>query len=181
MQPTETLWRAYSDQLLSFIRGRVNDPSHAEDILQDVFLKMHEQLHTLKDDQKLQSWMYRIARNAIIDHYRSKKPFKDLPEELPELQPAEGDQTHREVAGWLVPMIHLLPEPYREADRLSEIVGLPHKEVANRQGIALSAAKSRVLRGKIMLKKLITDCCQLEFDQRGRVVDYERRGGECSC
>ena len=181
MQPTETLWRAYSDQLLSFIRARVNDPAHAEDILQDVFLKMHEQLHTLKDDQKLQSWMYRIARNAIIDHYRSKKPFEDLPEELPELQPAEGDQIHREVAGWLVPMIHLLPEPYREAVRLSEIVGLPHKEVANRQGISLSAAKSRVLRGKIMLKKLITDCCQLEFDQRSRVVDYERRGGECSC
>ena len=75
MQPTETLWRAYSDQLLSFIRSRVKDPVIAEDILQDVFLKMHERLHTLKDDQKLQSWMYRIARNAIIDHYRSKKPF----------------------------------------------------------------------------------------------------------
>ena len=108
--------------------------------------------------------MYRIARNGIVDHYRSKKPIEDLPEDMPDHQPAEGDEIHREVAAWLVPMIQLLPEPYCEAVRLAEIVGLPHKEVAKRQSISLSAAKSRVLRGKGMIKKLITDCCQLEFD-----------------
>ena len=113
-------------------------------------------------------------------HHHRSLSIENLPEELPDLQPAEGDQIHREVAAWLVPMIQLLSEPYREAVRLAEIIGLPHKEVAQRQNISLSAAKSRVLRGKVMLKKLITDCCQLEFDQRGRVVDYERKVN-CSC
>jgi len=183
MNPIETLWRNTSDQLLSFIRSRVNDAIQAEDILQDVFLKMYEHIHTLREDQKLESWMYQIARNAIIDHYRTHKSTDPLPAEIP--TPTTNDQqTRQEMASWLLPLITILPNTYREPIRLSEIEGWPHQKIADHLDLSLSATKSRVRRGKLLIKDALTDCCQFEFDQRGRVVDYQRRADTrsfCDC
>ncbi len=183
MNPIETLWRNTSDQLLAFIRSRISDPIQAEDILQDIFLKMYERVHTLRDNQKLESWMYQIARNAIIDHYRTHKPLETLIEEIP--NPTSNDQqTRQEMASWLLPIITILPDTYREPIRLSEIEGWSHQKIADHLDLSLSATKSRVRRGKRLIKDALTDCCQFEIDQRGRVVDYERRADTrsfCNC
>ncbi|MGA1197090.1 MAG: RNA polymerase sigma factor SigZ [Candidatus Latescibacterota bacterium] len=183
MNPIETLWRNTSDQLLAFIRSRISDPTQAEDILQDIFLKMYEHVHTLRDNQKLESWMYQIARNAIIDHYRTHKPLETLIEEIP--NPTSNDQqTRQEMASWLLPIITILPDTYREPIRLSEIEGWSHQKIADHLDLSLSATKSRVRRGKRLIKDALTDCCQFEIDQRGRVVDYERRADTrsfCNC
>lgn len=179
MDRLEGLWKDYSNQLLAFIQRRVNDSTAAEDILQDVFLKMFERIDSLRDADKLQSWMYRIARHAIVDYYRSKKPADVLPEDLPDVSTEDEVQAREEVACWLQPLIVMLPETYRESVWFSEVEGLTHQEVADRLGISLTAAKSRVRRGKQMMKEMLTDCCRFEFDQRGRVVDYERRGRSC--
>ncbi len=183
MNPIETLWRNTSDQLLVFIRSRINDPTQAEDILQDIFLKMYERVHTLRDNQKLESWMYQIARNAIIDHYRTHKPLETLIEEIP-APTSNGQQTRQEMASWLLPIITILPDTYREPIRLSEIEGWSHQKIADHLNLSLSATKSRVRRGKLLIKDALTDCCQFEFDQRGRVVDYKRRTDTrsfCNC
>ena len=180
MTTIETLWRNTSDQLLSFIRSRVNEPTQAEDILQDVFLKMYERIHTLRDDQKLESWMYQIARNAITDHYRKQKPTDALPDQIP-TEPTTNDITSRqEMATWLLPVIAMLPNTYRDPVYLSEIEGWSHQQVADHLDLSLSATKSRVRRGKLLIKEALTDCCQFEFDQRGRVIDYEPRTDDCS-
>jgi RNA polymerase sigma-70 factor, ECF subfamily len=73
-------------------------------------------------------------------------------------------------------MIYSLPEPYRDALVLTEFDGLTQKELAERLGISLSGAKSRVQRGKEQLKRMLHDCCTFEFDRRGRVIDCEPRG-----
>ncbi|MCZ6635818.1 MAG: RNA polymerase sigma factor SigZ [bacterium] len=172
----ETLWEIYSERLGHFIRTRVSDPGAAEDILQDVFLRTYTRLGTLRDDQKFESWMYQITRNAVVDYYRTRKPQSPLPEDLAEQGNAEGAREH--IVDCLVPMIEHLPVHYREAVMLSEIEGLPHKAVAEQQGVSLAAAKSRVLRGRQMLKELLLDCCRFEFDVRGRMMDYEQR---CGC
>ncbi len=76
-------------------------------------------------------------------------------------------------------MIQRLPETYREAVILSEIKGLTQKEVAQMQGTSLSGAKSRVQRGRALLKEMLADCCRLEFDHKGRLCDYERKDKAC--
>ena len=172
----ETLWEIYSERLGRFIRGRVADSGAAEDILQDVFLRIYTRLGTLRDNQKLESWMYQITRNAVVDYYRARKPQSPFPEDLAGEGNTEGAREH--IVDCLVPMIEQLPTHYREAVMLSEIEGVPHKEVAERQGVSLSAAKSRVLRGRQMLKGLLLGCCRFEFDVQGRMVDYEQR---CGC
>lgn len=179
MVRTDLLWQDYSNQLLGFIQRRVNDSAVAEDILQDVFLKMFERLDSLRDADKLQSWMYQIARHAIVDYYRSKKPADVVLEELPDGSGDDEGDAREEMIGWLRPLIGMLPDTYHEAVWFSEVDGLTHQVVAERLGISLTATKSRVRRGKQMMKEMLTDCCRFEFDQRGRVVDYEQRGEDC--
>ena len=69
----EQIWEVYRAKLLHFVKGRVKDPDTAEDILQDVFVKTIEKIDTLQSKEKLQSWLFQITRNSIVDHYRSRK------------------------------------------------------------------------------------------------------------
>lgn len=175
----EQLWREYRAQLLSFIRQRVTDPPLAEDLLQEVFVKIQAKLPALAEPAHLRAWLYQIARNAIIDSHRTHRRFEELPKDLA----ATDDQDQRvlrELAQCMSPLVDRLPYNYRNALRLSELEGLPLKVVAERQGLSLSGAKSRVQRGRKQLKHLLLECCAIEFNRRGQAVEYESKsGGEC--
>jgi len=176
----ENIWQDYHQKLYHFISTRVSgQPAIADDILQDVFIKVYNRIDTLKDDTKLQSWIYQITRNAIIDYYRSRKIPAELPNMLTEKKPEPFTETRQEIASWLQPMIQNLPEPYRETMLLSEINGLPHKVIAEQNGVSISGVKSRVQRGRKMVKEMLTDCCLFEFDHQGRVLDYDRKAENC--
>ena len=69
----EMIWKDHHDQLLHFINKRVRDKDESEDILQDVFVKILSKIDTLKDDSKLQSWIYQITRNAITRLFQKEK------------------------------------------------------------------------------------------------------------
>ena len=179
MERTEKIWKIYHDSLHNFIRRRVGEASIADDILQEVFIRIHSRIGTLKESGKIKSWIYQIARNAIIDRYRAHKKIEGLPESLSALKMDPGDKAQKEISSCLLPMAQALPDHYREAVMLSEIEGLKQKEVAEKSGISLSGAKSRIQRGRSMMKKMLLQCCHFEFDRRGNVVDYEGKG--CSC
>ncbi len=179
MRTSEKIWEEFRPKLHAFIKRRISDPTAVDDVLQNVFLKMHQGLASLKDKTKLQSWLYKIARNDVIDYYRSLKPAADIPEQLALPVPDRGERARQEVSECLHPMMQLLPQNYREAVILSELKGLPQKEVARVQGISLSGAKSRVQRGRALLKEMLTDRCRFEFDHSGRLCDYECRTGAC--
>jgi RNA polymerase sigma-70 factor (ECF subfamily) len=125
MESLDQIWRDYHSGLLSFIRRRVG-ADLAEDILQDVFVKAHSRLDTIADADGIQSWLYQIARNTIIDYHRTRKNAEPLPEEMAERP--EHNEEWRELGKCVLPMIETLPEGYREALLLSEIDGLPLKE-----------------------------------------------------
>jgi RNA polymerase sigma-70 factor, ECF subfamily len=129
----ENIWQEFSEQLRRFIRSRVSDDATADDILQDVFLKIQKRLGQLDDSSKLQSWIFFIARNAVIDHYRLRKHAVELPETLVDETPGNDS----EIEGLKVAfrrMIDALPEPYREAIVLTELEGVTQKELAERLG-----------------------------------------------
>lgn len=179
MDISEKVWREYHSRLRAYIRSRVSDAAATDDILQEVFLKMQSGLDSLRDESKLKSWLYRIAGNAIVDYFRSRKPGMEIPEWLAQPETDPGDKALQELSQCLRPMIQLLPENYRQAITLSELDGLTQKEVAEMQGTTLSGAKSRVQRGRALLKNMLHDCCRLEFDHGGRLCDYEQKGGSC--
>jgi len=76
-------------------------------------------------------------------------------------------------------MVRELPDKYRTAIQLSEMENKTQKEVAEKEGISLSGAKSRVQRGRAMLKNMLDDCCQFEINQKNQVVSYEKKERDC--
>jgi RNA polymerase sigma-70 factor (ECF subfamily) len=165
----EHIWHEFAEKLGQFIRSRVADPASAEDILQDVFVRIQKRLGQLRDPAKLQGWLYLIARNAIIDHYRTRKETVEVLESLP--AESNGDEHElEELKAAFRRMIYTLPEPYREALLLTEFDGLTQQQLAERVGISLSGAKSRVQRGREQLKTMLEECCSFEFDRRGKVI-----------
>ncbi len=173
MQPFETIWVETSQRIRNFIRGRVVDDATADDLLQEVFIRVHQNMARLKDTERLESWIYQITRHVIIDHYRSRRNESAISEVLADpsdlfVEPDAVD----ELAGSMRQMVQALPEPYRQALLLTEFEGLSQQELADRLGISLSGAKSRVQRARQKIKDELLTCCHFEFDRYGRVVDY---------
>lgn len=173
-ETTERIWNEHHTALRGFIKSRVKDDAVTDDLLQDVFVRIHSSIGSLRDDENLRSWIYQIARNAIVDQYRCDRPTEELSEELTEETWQTNDTVSR-LSECVVPFINELPEPYREAVMMSEIEGMTQQAVADKLGLSLSGAKSRVQRGRVMLKELFTDCCNFEFDTRGKLMGYKSK------
>src|SRR5258708_36701900 len=103
---TELVWEAFHTPLQQFIRRRVFDEATAEDILQDVFLKIHQHMETLRDVRKLESWIYQITRNAIVDSYRSTRPTTTL--DAAEALNLPGELPDDDIVGKLLPRIRAM-------------------------------------------------------------------------
>ena len=180
---TQGIWDAFSDRLRSFVRRRVEHGPDVDDILQDVFYKIHSNLHQLKAEERLESWVYQIARNAVNDYYRRRQRVILDITEVPDL-PSEAATSAEIVPEGLVeclkPMIDRLPEKYRRAIMLTEYRGLRQKQVAQEMGLSLSGAKSRVQRARGKLKEMLEACCHFEFDRSGNILDYQPKDPSCS-
>src|SRR6185369_17782080 len=165
MKPTlERIWNEFGAKLRQFVRARVADPATADDLVQDVFGKLQTHLDEFQDPAKLQGWLFLVARNAIIDYYRTRKQTLEVPLSLPAELP-ENETEMEELKGVFHRLVHSLPEPYREAVVLAEFEGLTGQELAKRLGISVSGAKSRVQRGRDQLKEMLLDYCHKEFSR----------------
>lgn len=170
---TESVWKLLSVQLRSFLTARVDDPSTVDDLLQELFLKIHQKLPQLGQASRLEAWVFQIARNLVIDFYRRRKESPSLPDDA--TTPPDNSHKNLEIGDWLSSAVDTLPEAYRDAVKLYEFENKPQQEIAEQLGISLSAAKSRIQRGRAKLKNLLEDCCSLQFDRRGNVIEYVRR------
>lgn len=170
-------WQEHKAQLRGYVAARVSDRSVVDDIVQEIFLKAHVSLHTVKSPGSIAGWLFRIAANTIADHYRSQKSWGELPEDL--AAPAPERNYIAELANCLRPLIAQLPEKYQVALVLSELEGVPQKEVADRLGLSLSGAKSRIQRGREQLRRRLLDCCDIETGRSG-ILGYESRDKTCT-
>jgi RNA polymerase sigma-70 factor (ECF subfamily) len=195
MMPTTTndMWPPLHDGLKSFIARRVQDQAAAEDILQEVFLRMHRRLDTLKDQRRFGGWLFQIARHAIIDYYRAPQRHREVPAGLaPDIdaahplptammadRPTDTAQTREELAACLRPMMERLERPYRDALTLVELEGLTQAAAAKRLGLSPSGMKSRVQRGRRQLKRMLEECCVIQLDRRRSIAGYTARNSGC--
>lgn len=171
------LWDQLHVRLCRFICSRISNPEDAEDILQNVFLRIHTNLSTVRNQQKLESWVYQIARNSIIDNYRSHKAPADL-NEIAVLDEYPEEDVPESLAPYIREVIDSLPSDYRQALISTELDGISQVEYARRYGLSLSGAKSRVQRARQKVKDIMLTCCHFEFDVRGLIADYYEH---CCC
>jgi RNA polymerase sigma-70 factor, ECF subfamily len=182
---TEQVWEAYHVPLRQFIRAQVRDEQQTDDLLQEVFLKIHTHLDTVRAPEKVGNWLYQIARHVITDQYRLQQskatiPLPDnLAERLAMPEEAEENEAVQRLLPSLLPLVQRLPPPYRQALLLTEVEGLTQKALAQQLGLSFSGAKSRVQRARDHLRKLL-DCCHFEFDRRGHIIDYHPHNERCA-
>ena len=177
---TTKIWKEFSGRLRRFIIKRVQDEQDAEDILQDVFCKIHNCIHQLEDQDKLQAWVYQITRNAIIDYYRQRKVLSE-PSEMSEdwVDEPVTEDLNNDIVSCLKPMIDHLPDKYRQILILTEFQGLTQKQAAGKIGLSLSGAKSRAQRAREELKEMLFACCHFELDRLGNILDYQPKDKSC--
>ncbi len=188
---TERIWGAMHEALLAYIRRRVETLDDAEDILQDVFVRIHANLEKLNDAQSVTAWAYRIARNAVTDHHRKKaadaRTVRKMAHSAVESYDADDidNQASEEFSRCIEPLLGEVPQPYRQAIVLTELGGMTRKDAAEQLGLSVSGMKARVQRGRSKLKDVLLDCCNVEFDHRGGLLDYNRRTDDacdnCDC
>ena len=164
-------------QLRAFVRRRIADPDRAEDLVGDILLRIHRNLGTVDDRERLAHWVSRVARNAVVDEYRrtgrGREQLVATPDDV--RRPAEPDDASEvldELAHCLRPLLPGLPAEQRRAVEMIDLDGLPQAEAARREGVSLSGMKSRVQRGRRRLAQLLDACCALTLDARGLPMDY---------
>lgn len=175
------IWNDYYPQLKRFVSNRINNQADAEDVVQQVFIKINDHIDDLKDDQKLTSWIYQIARNSMVDYFRKEKWNDELLDQHQTTDEYDEPDLAQEVIACFESVIQQLPEKYKVALELSMLKGISQKELSEQLGISYSGAKSRVQRGREMLKELLTGCCHIESDHYGNIIDFHIKWRYPSC
>jgi RNA polymerase sigma-70 factor, ECF subfamily len=185
-RPTEEMWREVLPRLRTFVRRRIANPDRADDLVAEILLRVHQNLGSLNDQERLPNWVFRIARNAIIDDYRRAARSReqvvsavgDRPD--PALTDEDEPAVLQELSGCLRPLLAGLPIEQRAAIEMIDLDGASQAAAAERTGVSLSGMKSRVQRGRRRLAELLGQCCALTVDGRGLPMDYDAPPG-CEC
>lgn len=172
---TADLWHCFAPELRRYLLRKVRDATLADDLLQDVFMRVHLHLARLRAPDRVAPWLYRIARNLVIDHGRRRVPAIDSPDLLatwPEEQVMSPGAT---LGAWMMEQVADFPALYRDAILQVDVEGERTADVARALGISTPGVKSRVQRARQRLAKATDRCCAVELDRHGQVVDIRRR------
>lgn len=174
----EDVWQEYRGRVRAFLQSRISNPADVDDVLQEISLKTLHGLGSLKDTSRIQPWLFSIARNAVIDHYRGRPSDTGLhPDDL-----WHGDveaSVRQELAGCVQPFIAGLPEDHARVLTAIDIEGRSQKVYAEENGLAYSTLKSRVKAARTALRARFENCCRVSMDVRGNLADYRLKSGSC--
>jgi RNA polymerase sigma-70 factor (ECF subfamily) len=166
-------------RLSAYFRRRIRDRASVNDLVQDTLLKAYRSRDALRDETCFDSWIFRIAHGRMVDHYR-QKPTIALSTDATGDTSEEKDRVIAILECSARCYLETLPKKYRDPVHLAEYEGLSHAEIAHQLGVTLAAAKSRVRRGKLMVRDLMESHCEFERDVLGRVIAYRVRGADCA-
>lgn len=174
------VYEEFHPKILHYL-SRLTNPHEAEDIAQEVFEKVNQNLRNFKGESKLSTWLYRIATNTAIDRMRTpsfKRSFENT-----SLEDAIGvedrnvwlghkktltDQTfiRKEMSACVREFIDKLPSDYKTVILLSELEGFKNTEIADVLQISLDTVKIRLHRARAKLKAVLNDGCDFHHNEQ---------------
>jgi len=167
-------WSIHEAELRGYLRHRLGDARDAEELLQEVFLKALRQGRRFCAVVNARAWLFQVTRNTLTDILRTSREHLPLPEDLPAPAAESGPQ----VDGLIQCLPRVLAE-LSEADRLAltlcDIEGQPQQVLADRLGLSLPGAKSRLQRARVRLRQRLVHACQVRFDEAGTVCCFTPR------
>ena len=177
---TSLMWAEFAGRLRAFVARRVPPGIEPDDVVQEVFLRVMRHLPSLREADRIEAWLFQIARNTLHDAMRARQRRDgrtdtleiDVPDET---ETEDVRAAEAELAPCLTPMVARLSEPYRQAIELTSVNGLTQAEAAKRAGVSVSGMKSRVQRAREQLKGMLLRCCEVDVDRRRGVADFHMR------
>lgn len=172
------IYKQFHSELFGYVKSKVRSREDAEDILHNIFIKISANVDKLTEEVKVKNWIFTITRNTIIDYYRinaNKKKVAVNEEINEEISESEDPDPTKGLDQCMNTMIGLLPEEYRDIIIESEIKGVKQKDLADKYGIAYPSMRSKVQRGRERLKQLFYNCCHIETDKLGNIIDARGR------
>lgn len=174
-------WRELEARLRPYVARRLAASCDVDDVVQDVFVRMHRGLADLRDSDRFGGWVYTIAEHAVADHLRKRARHLvaghsnvQLEDEVAEWHDA-GGALEADLAECVTLFVSRLTSPYRDAITLTELQGLTQKDAAEMLGLSPSCTKSRVHRGREQIRRMFEECCEISVDARGHIVDCTPR------
>ncbi len=161
----KTIVEQWKDMVYNTILGIVQNETEAEDLAQDVFIKVFEKISSFKGDSKFSTWLYRIATTTALDHLRSKKRKKrfgflqslsgagDEKESIPDFHHPGVSLDNKERSAVLFKAIDGLPENQKIAYTLHKLEGLSYRDVSEVLNTTVSAVESLMSRANQNLRK----------------------------
>jgi len=150
------LLRRYKNLVYSVILRMINDKEEANDLAQDVFIKIYKNLHKYSPEYRFSTWTIRITTNHVIDYRRRKKcesvPLEDAEYELSSSDSPEEAYIKKERRENLNSLLNSLPDMYKIPIVLYHQEGLSYQEIADVIKEPISKVKNRIFRGRKMLK-----------------------------
>lgn len=173
---SEFLWESYSNDLKRYVFSQIKDEDTTNDVLQEIFIKIHLNIATLQKKESVKSWIFTIAHNTLMNFLNKKSVPFAIGEVVDDFSTEEEVHSAKSC---LLPLIKNLPEKYREPLLLSEIKGKKQAEVAELLGITLSGAKSRIQRGRKLLQQGFMDCCHYKLNEQGFLIGEHQDKADC--
>ncbi len=188
----QTAWdavaRLYRRKVFNVAYKFVGGHEEAEDLTQEIFLKIFKSLDTFDRRANFQTWLISVSRNLCIDHYRSVRRERatiDRAVDASELAPASRDPgpmaalEQRDRLTLLRDALAALPEPLRKAVLMRDIHELSYQEIADRLGLPEGTVKSRISRGRAGLARQIRKLRGEHYRPSRSSSDARSRTGAC--
>jgi RNA polymerase sigma-70 factor, ECF subfamily len=167
-------WSSHMPELRGYLRHRSGFDDEADDLLQEVFIKALRQDILFCAIENPRAWLFQVARNALADRLRCAREHISLPEDVP-APVADEHPVVDDLSQCLPRVLTELSEADRLAITLCDINGYSQQELADRLGISLPGAKSRIQRARQRLRDRLIKSCQVTFDDRGEVCCFVPR------
>lgn len=158
----EEVARVYGRKIYNFAYRLTGNPDDAHDLVQEVLLRVRRGLANYQPGS-FEGWLWRITRNAFLDDIRRQKrrPTTPLPDEvdrwdLASSEPADVEYSRISLGDDIQKALLELPLDFREAVVLCDVVGLSYEEIASAVAVPIGTVRSRIHRGRKMLKDLLT-------------------------
>jgi len=178
---TKAVWETYNIEIKNFILSKIQDKHIANDLLQEVFIKVHTKINTLRDIDKLKSWVFAITRNTISDYFKSSKKTINTHKDSAEV-PDENTlltDNHSEY-DCLYGILKNLPKKYRDPLFMADIKGVNQRYIANILKLPLPTVKSQIQRARRMIGQGFMDCCGFELNHKGFLVGEVKPKENCN-
>jgi RNA polymerase sigma-70 factor, ECF subfamily len=163
-------WNAHESELRNYLRHRIGDDQVADDLLQEVFVKAIQRSKQFCALDNTRAWLFQVARNALIDHYRLKREVIELPEDTP--QPELEHEPIQALSTCVARVLTELSAEDRDIIEQCDLEAVKQKDYAAAHGLSLPAVKSRLLRARERMRARMSTACQVRLDDRGRVESH---------